>query len=227
MRTLLGKILRIIAILFLGITAAMNILSGVGTTCAAFLTRSYPPYTVLIEEGVQWLWQAFVVLTIALGVAMVWGTIKLARSRPASYGLAVILLIAGSVLNGIHVYASAKILDGIMPIAAVMAINVITLILFLLFGIPGLRSHIQFEQPADERAQAAGGLTALITGAIVLTTSLWAGPSHMMNGANLVNVLRVPLLASGTLLMAGGALSLLLVSLPRKLTEHRVTSPID
>lgn len=48
MNNLLGKILRITAIIFLGLSSLMNVLGGVGTTCAAF----FLPKTTL-HDGVD------------------------------------------------------------------------------------------------------------------------------------------------------------------------------
>jgi hypothetical protein len=45
-----------------------------------------------------------------------------------------------------------------------------------------------------------------VGGLVVLTTLLWATPTHIgPDGANWVNVLRLPLLVGGSLLAFGGA----------------------
>ena len=51
-----GKALRTIAIIFMGLTAAMNVLGGAGTVCAAFLTKQFPPMWVFMDY--QLLYQA-------------------------------------------------------------------------------------------------------------------------------------------------------------------------
>jgi hypothetical protein len=43
MNSRIGKALRIIAVILMGLNAAMNLLGGIGTVCAAFLTEKYPP----------------------------------------------------------------------------------------------------------------------------------------------------------------------------------------
>jgi len=113
----LGKVLRVVAIVFMGLTAAMNIFGGAGTTCAAFLTKDYPPYWVLIKPfDVLWLWQTFVVLTLIIGIANVLVTVQLVRGKKNSYHNAVIVLLIGTVWNGIHVYASWYYLEAVVPI---------------------------------------------------------------------------------------------------------------
>jgi hypothetical protein len=74
-----GKTIRIVAIILLGMTAAMNLLGGIGTTCAAF--SSNVGYRMAFKEimDYRWLYQILVVTTILIGLAGIWGLIKLVR----------------------------------------------------------------------------------------------------------------------------------------------------
>jgi hypothetical protein len=214
MRTSTGKTLRIIAILFMGLTAAMNILSGVGTSCAAFLTKQYPPFWEILIAELQWLWQSFVFLTLLVGLAGIWSVVQLVRGNNKAYRNAMILLILGTIVNGIHVYYSQTILGSVIPIAITLLTNVITLVLFIIFGTPGLREQIRFDGEGDAiSGAAASGLTAILVGMILLSTSSWAGPSHTFDGVNLVYVLQIPLLAGGAILSMGGLALLLWTAL--------------
>ncbi|MES0339256.1 MAG: hypothetical protein ABUK16_03840 [Anaerolineales bacterium] len=215
MRTSTGKTLRIIAIIFMGLTAAMNIVSGVGTSCAAFLTKQYPPFWDILVAELQWLWQSFVFVTLLIGLAGIWSVVQLVRGKSNAYRNAMILLILGTIVNGIHVYYSQTILGSVIPIAITLLTNVITLVLFIIFGTPGLRDQIMFDGEGDPISGAtASGLTAILVGMILLSTSSWAGPSHTFaDGVNLVNVLRVPLLAGGSILTIGGLATLLWTAL--------------
>ena len=215
MRTSTGKTLRIIAIIFMGLTAAMNIVSGVGTSCAAFLTKQYPPFWDILVAELQWLWQSFVFVTLLIGLAGIWSVVQLVRGKSNTYRNAMILLILGTIVNGIHVYYSQTILGSVIPIAITLLTNVITLVLFIIFGTPGLRDQIMFDGEGDPISGAtASGLTAILVGMILLSTSSWAGPSHTFaDGVNLVNVLRVPLLAGGSILTIGGLATLLWTAL--------------
>ncbi len=215
MRTSTGKTLRIIAIIFMGLTAAMNIVSGVGTSCAAFLTKQYPPFWDILVAELQWLWQSFVFVTLLVGLAGIWSVVQLVRGNSKAYRNAMILLILGTIVNGIHVYYSQTILGSVIPIAITLLTNVITLVLFIIFGTPGLRDQIMFDGEGDPISGAtASGLTAILVGMILLSISSWAGPSHTFaDGVNLVNVLRVPLLAGGSILTMGGLTTLLWTAL--------------
>ena len=215
MRTPTGKTLRIIAIIFMGLTAAMNTVSGVGTSCAAFLTKDYPPFWDILVAELQWLWQSFVFVTLLIGLAGIWSVVQLVRGKSNAYRNAMILLVLGTIVNGIHVYYSQIILGSVIPVAITLLTNVITLVLFIIFGTPGLRDQIMFDGEGDPISGAtASGLTAILVGMILLSTSSWAGPSHTFaDGVNLVNVLRVPLLAGGSILTIGGLATLLWTAL--------------
>lgn len=215
MRTPTGKTLRIIAIIFMGLTAAMNTVSGVGTSCAAFLTKDYPPFWDILVAELQWLWQSFVFVTLLIGLAGIWSVVQLVRGKSNAYRNAMILLVLGTIVNGIHVYYSQIILGSVIPVVITLLTNVITLVLFIIFGTPGLRDQIMFDGEGDPISGAtASGLTAILVGMILLSTSSWAGPSHTFaDGVNLVNVLRVPLLAGGSILTIGGLATLLWTAL--------------
>jgi len=214
MRTSTGKTLRIIAIIFMGLTTAMNILSGVGTSCAAFFTKQYPPFWDIIVADVQWLWQSFVVVTLVIGLIGIWVTVQLVRGKSNAYRNAMILLIVGTIVNGIHTYYSYTVLGGILPIVVTLLTNIVTLVLFIIFGTPGLKEQIDFDGEGDSISGAtATGLTAILVGAILLSTSSWAGPTHTFDGVNLVNVLRIPLLAGGAISSLGGLALLLWTAL--------------
>jgi len=96
------------------------------------------------------------------------------------------------------------------PANVKFGINAITLLFFLLLKLPGLRDRVDFTKPGDEETQATtAGMTAVVTGLFVLTTSIWAGPSHSIVGENWVLVLQGQLVATGILLTIGGVRSLL------------------
>ena len=203
MNSKLGKILRIIAIVFMGLTAAMNIFSGAGTTCAAFLTKDFPPYWVLITSGVQWLFQTFVVFTLLFGLLGIWAVIQLVRGKENAYRNALILLILGTLVNGVHVYASNHYLDNIMPIAVTFFLNLITLIYFLILKIPGLKVNFSRANDANDK-EMASGMTAIIAGIVALTMPVWAGPTHMFDGGNYINDYLVYVNFAGVALTLGG-----------------------
>ncbi|MGB2895417.1 MAG: hypothetical protein WBB65_04540, partial [Anaerolineales bacterium] len=49
-----SKGLRITAIVLMGLAASMNILGGIGTVCAAFLTKQFPPMWVFFDYQLEY-----------------------------------------------------------------------------------------------------------------------------------------------------------------------------
>ena len=95
-------------------------------------------------------------------------------------------------------------------------ITLFTLVAFLLLRLPPIWKLVGGFQLGGGDAATTGGLAAFAGGLVVLTTLLWATPTHIgPDGANWVNVLRLPLLASGDLLAFRGAALVLGCKSPR------------
>lgn len=198
-----GRILRIVAIILIALTAAMNLAGGIGTVCAAFFTREYPPMWALLDY--QWLYQLIMIVTIVLGLAGAWATFRLFRGGIHVYRNALIVLGIGSVVGGIHMAASLILRGAAVPANVKFYINLVTLLVFLWLGTPAMRRIVQFDRPGDRTDMtAAGGLAAIVTGAALVTINFWAGPSHTFDGINWVDRLGVPLYAAGTVLLLAG-----------------------
>jgi len=206
-----GKILRILAIIFMGLTAAMNLLGGAGTSCAAF--SNSVAYRLAFRDllDYRWLYQGLVITTVIIGLVGIWAAIKLVRGGPSVYRNALIVLVIGSILGGIQYYASLSLRGAAAPANMKFYINAITLIYFLILGIPGIREKVDFSSMGNDKAEkaAVSGMAAILAGTVILTVFTWAGPSHTFNGENWVYVFYTPLMVSGTLLVISGIASLL------------------
>lgn len=206
MKNTFGKILRVIAIIFMAMTASMNIMGGIGTSCAAFFTKNYPPYWILIKPiDYRWLYQTFVITTLAIGIAGVFIIIGLVRGGKHAYRNTLIVLLVGSALNAVHYYTSLSVIGKAAPANVVFYINMMTLIIFLILGIPGLRERVNFSKRSKENNKMAGGGTAaMVIGIIILTTPMWVGSTHVYMGSNWVDLLIWPIYIIGSTLLLGG-----------------------
>ena len=200
-----GRMLRTVAIIGLGLTAAMNILGGVGTTCAAFgFTREYRIAFYELQDY-KWLYQILVVATILIGLVGIWATVALARGKKKAFRNALIVLVIGAVLGGIQYVASMALRGEATPANVKFFANAFTLIVFLIIRIPSIWKHVDFSEPETPVDPAtAGGLAAIVAGLAVISVSSWAGPSHTYQGNNWVNVLERPLMLGGSLLIIVG-----------------------
>jgi hypothetical protein len=200
-----GKVLRSVGLIFFGLTTAMNLLGGIGTSCAAFLTKQYPPYWALIKQDMQWLYQGLVITTVVIGLVGIWALIELTRGKKNAFRNALIVLVIGTILSGIQFYYSMQLFGKATPANVKFFSNAITLILFLIFLIPGVRQKVNFtKNEGGTDKETAGGMAAIMVGILLLTTPIWAGPSHTYQGMNWVHLLQTELNISGILLTGGG-----------------------
>jgi hypothetical protein len=193
-----GKIIRMVAIIMLGLTAAMNLLGGIGTTCAAFSNNV--GYRMAFKElmDYRWLYQILVVTTILIGLAGIWGAVKLVRGGKNVYRDILIILVIGTILAGVQYFASMTLRGKAAPANVKFYLNILTLIVFLLFTIPGIWKKIDFNSPGGKTEVRSGvGLAAIVIGIITSTIFIWAGPSHTFFQENWTYVLYAPLTLVG------------------------------
>jgi hypothetical protein len=176
----MGKFLRFIGILFMGLTAAFTILGGAGTTCVALAAEKYDSMVGIAPY--KWLYVIFVIATVAIGVMMARATLLLVRGRPNAYRYSLISLVLGIVVGGIHIAASRALRGSSMPVDAVVYSAVLTLIIFLLFRLPGVWQKVDFTRAKPADNQKAGGAAAIVAGLLCLSIQYWMAPSHTMNG---------------------------------------------
>ena len=203
MKAITGSSLRIVAVVFMGLAATMNILGGIGTVCAAFLTKDYPPMWAFMDY--QWQYQTLMITTIIVGIAGVWSTMKLVGGGNTVYRNAMILLTIGTLLSGTQYFASLAIRGKAVPANIKFYTNVVALILFLILRAPRIRERLDFTLPMRKAEKmAANGMASFVAGVLMVTIFAWAGPSHMFQGNNWIEVLDAPLIVGGIILVIGG-----------------------
>jgi len=196
------KFLRFIGILFMGLTAAFTILGGVGTTCVALDAAQYEGMEAIAEF--QWLYIFYVLATVAIGILGIRATIALVRGKEKAYRDALIALISGAVIGIIHIMTSRALRGASMPVDMVVYATVITLALFLIFGIPKIKQMVGFEEGGSNGTTAAGGMTAIVMGMLFLSVQMWAGPTHIFDGINLADHFHTQMMVGGGTLFVFG-----------------------
>jgi hypothetical protein len=197
------KSLRILSIILLVLTALMTLLGGAGTTCAAFNPEAYESMVPLIPY--QWLYQVLVVTTLAAAVYGIWATYGFIRGRRPFFRRTLIFLVVGLILAGIQMTASNHLRGKSAPTNMRFYLTALTLLVLLLYRWRAARQGISGDGTADDSGTGPGtGIALSLGGLLVLSTPLWAGPSHLLEGRNWVYVLRTPLVLGGTLLVLAG-----------------------
>ncbi len=139
----------------------------------------------------------------AIGVWGIWATVKLVKGMPASYKMSLQVLVAGVVIGFIHIYASRALRGKSMPVDAVVYMTVLTLIVFLLFRIPGIWQGVNFDKGGSNRT--AGGAAAIVLGIFTLTIQFTMGSTHTWGGVNYADAFNTGMTVVGILLVLGGA----------------------
>lgn len=150
----------------------------------------------------QGLYIFYVLAGVALGLAGIWTVVLLVRGAPQAYRTALIVLLSGLVVGVIHMATSRWLRGKSMPVDAVVYTTAITLVLFLLFRLPGIWQGVDFTRGKGKSNQMAGGVAAIILGLLSLTISYTMSATHTWGGVNYAAAFEV----TTTLLGAGSCL---------------------
>ncbi len=205
-----AKLLRIIGITLMSLTAAITLLGGAGTTCVAFNPTGYEGKFAGIA-AFQWLWILFVLFGIAAGIMGVRAVIMLIKGNKYAYRAVIIALLLGTIINLVHMFASRVLRGASMPVDGVLYTNVLTLLVFLLFRIPGIWQGINFEEPTDNQqaSKNAVAFALIAVGLLCLTIQFLMTPTHTIGSINYANVWHMTLSTLGGSLILAGVISLL------------------
>jgi len=196
------KFLRFIGIFFMGISAAVTLLGGVGTTCVALNAANYDSMKAIANY--QWLYIAYVLIGVALGILGIRATVQLIRAKKGAEKSALLILVASVVIGVIHILTSRALRGSSMPVDGVVYINVLTLVIFLLFQLPKVKEMSLFDKGAVDDAAVTGGMTAFVAGVLVLSVQMWAGPTHLLDGINYADAFHNAMLGIGVVLVVFG-----------------------
>lgn len=161
----------------------------------------------------KWLYQLFVLLNVAVGIAGIWAVVNLVRGKQHAYRNAVIVLVVGLLVSGVHMATSEILRGASAPNNMRVYVNLFTLALFLFFRIPFIWRQIDWE--GGRGSGAAAGLAMIVGGLMALTVQMWSGPTHTWGGINFADVWHTELLIVGSVFLFCGLLLLAWAIRPR------------
>lgn len=202
-----ARILRLLAIVLMSLTAAFTLMGGAGTTCVALDPTGYEGKFAGIAPF-QWLYILFVIVTLAIGVMGVRAVVLLIRGKRNAYRYTLIALLAGTVIGFIHVAASRLLRGGSMPVDMVVYTTVVTLVVFLLIRIPAVWQGANFEKPESAQGSGKGAAAAAMAacGVLALTVQFLMAPTHTIGEVNYADAWHWTLSAMGMAMIAGAGL---------------------
>jgi hypothetical protein len=206
--TVLGKVLRIIAIVLIGVTAAVNLMGSVGSSCIALAAENFGEKWAAIVPY-KWLYQLLILATLAATIYGIIALVRLIKGRKGSFNQVILSLILVCIPTIIQIVASRSLRGTSQPNDMRLYITLFTLIVLLILRTPAVYQKIGFERPAQGGAgSAAGGLAAISMGLLALSVQVWAGPTHTWGGVNYADVWHVQFTLTGGLLVISGILLL-------------------
>ncbi len=203
-----ASILRKIVLVLFGLAVAFTLLGGLGNTCVAFNAEQYgKAFERFIAYKFEY--QMFVYVGIAtalVGLVALWGMVK---GKRWAYTLALVVLIVGVAAALAQMYYTSTIKQVSFfktpPTNMRMYTTLLALVALLIVRLPAIWKHVDFTKASSKGASGpAAGLTAFAMGVLTITTPIWAGASHMVDGFNTVYVLGWQLTAAGVAMIAGG-----------------------
>jgi hypothetical protein len=220
-----AKLLRIVGIVFMSLTALFTLMGGAGTTCVALNPTGYEGKFAGIAPF-QWLYILFVILTVAIGVMGVRAVVLLIQGKKNAYRYSLIALVAGTAVGIIHIAASRILRGGSMPVDMVVYTTVITLVIFLLFRLPFLWQGVNFEKPEGEKktGEQAAAIALGACGVLALTIQFLMAPTHTIAGVNYADAWHLSMSVVGLALIVGGAGSFLREATPIRLSTVKPLS---
>ncbi len=200
-----AKTLRIIGIVLMSLTAAFTLMGGMGTSCVALNPTGFGDTFAPLAQ-VQWLYILFVLLGIAIGIMGVRAVVLLVKGTKNAYRCTLIALMAGILVGGIHMAVSRALRGSSMPVDAVVYTTVLTLVVFLLFRIPGVWQGVDFEKPVGDKktGKQAAAIALGAVGLLALSIQFLMSPTHTIGGINYADVWHTALTAIGLALILGG-----------------------
>ena len=203
----LAKFLRFIGIALMGLTAAFTLLGGAGTTCVAINPTGFGESMAPLAK-LQWLYVLFVLAGVAIGVWGIRATIKLVRGTSDSYLTSIKALVAGAAVGGLHIYVSRLLRGKSMPVDAVVYTTILTLVVFLIFRIPGIWRGVNFDKGFNNgnTGGLAASITLILVGVSVLALPFMMTETHtfVAGGINWAATWSLPLNLIGFLLIVDG-----------------------
>lgn len=203
-----GAIWRGVLVVAMGLTTVMTLLGAVGTACLAWNGQFYGPTFKWIVPYMP-TYQMLVYVSLVAGVAATLVCYAIVRGDKWFYiGGLITLLVAGGAA-GVQMFYTSSLKQisffATPPTNIRFYITAATLVLFLVIRYPGIWNALNFNS-ASRRGNLGTptGIAAIVAGLAMVTTPLWAGESHMLEGHNLVDTLELPLLFDGGALIVAG-----------------------
>jgi hypothetical protein len=191
----------------LGFTVVFTALSAWGTVCVAWNAEAWASFAVLAPF--KWAYQILVYLNMAAALGGVVVVYAVLRGEKWSYAGSFVALVTFLTTAAVQMSLTSTLKHvsffATPPTNIRLYTTAMILGFFLLLRLTGITSKAGFVgRESHSFLRKSAGLSLAVAGITTLTTFLWAGPSHSIDGYNLVNAFGVQLaLSGGAMLLIG------------------------
>lgn len=192
-------------IVLMASVAAFSIMSGVGTTCVAFWPDRWgEAFAPIIPYA--WIYQIIVVVTLLVGFAASMTTYAFVRGEKWAYWGSIVTILIGIASGGTHMYYSSMLRGSATPANMRVYLDIITLLFLLIIRMPGIWNKVDWDRPKKGQGSynIPMGAAFLAAGLGLLSTPLYATPSHTFDGVNYIDFLFTEILVVGSILTVAG-----------------------
>jgi hypothetical protein len=217
----LSKFLRAIGVILMSITAGFTLLGGAGTTCVALNPTGFSSSMAALAS-MQWLYIFFVLSGVALGILGIRAVIELIRGKPNAYRFSVVILVIGTILGLVHMVTSRALRGKSMPVDAIVYVTAFTLVVFLIFKIPGIWKIVDFSRGKTPENKTAGGAASILLGILSISIQNLMGATHTWGGINYADAFHLSMWIIGIICFITGLALLSPISLNRFLRHQSV-----
>lgn len=193
-------------VIMMSMVAVFSLMSGIGTTCVAFAPDKWgDAFLVLVPYATTY--QVITVITIIVGFLASIITYAFIRGDKWAYYAALSTILIGIISGGVHVYYSSTLRGSAVPANMRVIVDVIALIFLLVIRMPNIWNRIDLTKPMGKKKGSYNtptGTAFIITGLGLVTTPLYASPSHTIEGVNYVEYLLPELYIIGGIFLSLG-----------------------
>ena len=196
----------------MSLVAVFSLTSGVGTVCLAFRATNWKPFAKLAEWATAY--QTITIATLIVGFVASIIAYAFIRGEKWAYVAAVVTVVVGLIFGIWHIQTSLTARGSATPGNLKVYVDAIALIILLIIRIPTIWNKLDLNNPMGSNKGSFNnpiGMAFAFVGLGLVTTPLYAGPSHTFEGINYVEFLLPELYIIGGIFIAAG-IGLMLMS---------------
>lgn len=186
----LASRIQLLLVVTMSLVAVFSLTSGIGTVCLAFGAENWKPFAKLAAWAFEY--QTITIATLIVGFAASIIAYAFVRGEKWAYIAALVTVIVGLGFGIWHIQTSLEARGSAAPGNLKVFVDAFALIVLLIIRIPGIWNKINLTNPLGGNKGSFNnpiGMAFAFVGLALVTTPLYAGPSHTFGEINYVSYL--------------------------------------